>query len=209
MRTPRIRFGRRSLVIGVVVVALGIGWLGNRYGTGGGSDTLHPSTGAPATVSAPASAEQTPDTPGTSPAPAGDQPGPAAPTASTTGPAGDDGVHVDPPAPAATGVDQATSAAVDFLAAWLNTGNKTPQQWQDGFADKVTDRLGGLLANADPQTVPIGVAAEPAAATVTGDQLVEVKIPVVHDEKPAGVAAVTMTSASGRWLASELSWNGQ
>jgi hypothetical protein len=133
---------------------------------------------------------------------------PTSPPTATAGP-GDDGAPDggDRAATITDGPAEPAEAATQFMARFLNTLGKTPEQWRDSFADLVTPALAGLLADTDPARVPAGRVGSRVTVATAGDELVVATVPIVANSDPnreIDKVRVTMTGASHRWLVSEL-----
>lgn len=111
----------------------------------------------------------------------------------------DDGPATAAPAPA--DVTAARTAATSFTAAWLNTTNKSPDQWRADLAGHITPALANDLAAADPSTVPVGQIGSPITVTVGADRLAHVTIPITTG------GAVTVTVVLDEHpLVSDVDW---
>ncbi|GGM52987.1 hypothetical protein ACFFX1_55165 [Dactylosporangium sucinum] len=146
------------------------------------------------------------------------QPSPS--TASTAGPSLDTADEVDgheddgavdtsdAPAVITTGPVDPREASIQVVVKLLNTTGRTADQWRAGLRPYVSDGLFAQLADADPETVPVGRADSSRVAVATaGDQLVVAAVPVVDPASPTRTVAtirVTLSGASHRWLATEL-----
>jgi hypothetical protein len=129
-------------------------------------------------------------------------------TTTTTG--GDDGVGSQPPA-TATPDPAAKEAATAFTAAWLNTYQRTEDQWRAGILPRVTEDLAGELQDADPATVPAGGRVGTVTAGLDG-QLTVADVQVVTDggpKRPLGTLHLSIVSRDGNWLISEIDWAGR
>lgn len=156
-------------VVAVVLVVVGVETVNARTGT-----APAPAVSSPAASNSPAGAAAE------TPAPAG-QSTPGTPSAGDAG--DDDGGDgaADVPAiaaPAPADITAAQAAATAFTAAWLNTTNKSPDQWRADLAGYVTPALANALADADPGTVPVGQIGSPITVTVGADRLAHVTIPI-------------------------------
>lgn len=127
----------------------------------------------------------------------------------TTAPtAEDDGANIPPPSGPA---DVIREAGTVFAARWLNTA-RTAGQWRAGMAELVTPELAAALADAEPETVPVGWIGSPVTVTVAADGLADVAVPVVgglDEANPVrqGVVTLTLVERGGRWLVSEIDWS--
>lgn len=164
------------------------------------------------TSSAPAASS--PTAPGSSDAPAGpaaETPAPAGQATPGASPAEDDHDHdgaddgaddsAATAAPDPADVTAARTAALAFTAAWLNTTNKTPEQWRAALAKHITPALANDLAAADPSTVPVGQTGSPVTVTVEQGRLANVTIPITT----GGAVTVTVV-LDGHPLVSDVDW---
>jgi hypothetical protein len=145
------------------------------------------------------------------------QPAASSPAASTSPPSAvvdnddehsDDGAvdTVDSPAVITAGPAAANEAAIQTVVKLLNTQGKTPPAWRASLRPYVSDDLYAQLADADPTTVPLGRVDDGKVTSATaGDGLVQVQVPVVDTtSKIVATIRVTLSSGTGRWLATEL-----
>ncbi len=128
--------------------------------------------------------------------------------ATETGDHAEDGTDDGAPTVQVTTDPAVQEAAAAFVAAWLNTANRSPQMWRNGLFDQVTPDLAAYLAEADPASVPAGTKA--AAVTVTKQgSLMGAEVKVVTTEptpQQAGTLTLTLVQRGGRWLTSEFDW---
>ncbi len=104
-------------------------------------------------------------------------------------------------------LERAREAAIAFVADWLNTSNKSPEQWREDFRGKVTPELYEQYEDVDPtEIVPNGVIGTGTLAVWRSDQLVEARIPIVtaRTNNRVQTVVVEVTHASGKWLASSI-----
>lgn len=190
MNVPRIRVQPVYVALAVVAVVLVVA----------GVETVSARTGTRPAPAAPSSAASN------SPAgAAAETPAPAGQSTPGTPPAGDDDDGAaDVPAtaaPAPADVTAARTAATAFTAAWLNTTNKSPDQWRADLAGYITAALANDLAAADPGTVPAGQIGSPITVTVGADRLAHVTIPITT----GGAVTVTVV-LGGHPLVSDVDW---
>lgn len=131
--------------------------------------------------------------------------GPSTPAPSSAAPTVDDGAGPgDTPAtgsPVPGQLAAAQDVAERFAAAWLNTTNKSPDQWRADLASYITPELANQLATADPGTVPVGQIGAPVTVTPDGDHLAHVKIPITT----GGTLTVTVILGA-RPAVSDIDW---
>lgn len=188
MNVPRIRVEPVYIALAaaaVVVAVVGVEMVNARTGT-----SPAPAVSAPAASNSPAGV-------------AAETPTPVGQSTPGTPPAGDDGAADVPAtaAPVTADVAAARTAATAFTAAWLNTTNKSPEQWRADLAGYITPALANDLAAADPATVPVGQIGSPITVTVGGDRLARVTIPVTT----GGTVTVTVV-LGGHPLVSDVDW---
>jgi hypothetical protein len=144
----------------------------------------------------------------TSSLPATSSSSPAAPRSSATGD-GDDGTDdTGPVLVQPTARPDVQRAAVEFVAAWLNTYGQSAESWREGLLPRVTAGLAADLADADPASVP--------AAAITGQVTVHQQESLVtadatvlsNDTKRTklGIVSLTMLNEHGTWLVSQIDW---
>lgn len=201
MNAPRIRFQPIHIAlaaVAVVLVVVGVQMVNARTGA---------RTGPPASASAAPNSPNSPNSPaGAADADTAATPGPAGQPTPGTPPADDDDGDgaadaTATAAPAPADVTAARTAATAFTAAWLNTTNKTPDQWRADLAGHITPALANDLAAADPSTVPVGQIGSPITVTIGADRLAHVTIPITTG------GAVTITVVlDGHPLVSDVDW---
>jgi hypothetical protein len=115
----------------------------------------------------------------------------------------------DATAPGGTDAELAAArqAAVQFVAAWLNTTGKTPEQWRAGLSQKLTPAQVEQFADADPESVPPGRIGTPIDADWGGDHLAVVSLPIIEQADRTNThvlttVVVTMVAGPHGWLVS-------
>lgn len=205
MSKPRIRVQPVHIALAVAVVALavvGVQMVNASPGPGAGPA---PAVSSPAAPDGQVVADSPAGAAAETPAPAG-QTTPGAPPVEEhddhddgADDGVDDGQATAAPDPA--DVTAARTAAMAFTAAWLNTTNKTPDQWRADLASHITPALANDLAAADPSTVPVGQIGSPITVTVGQGRLANVTIPITT----GGAVTVTVV-LDGRPLVSDVDW---
>jgi hypothetical protein len=190
--------GRRGIIVAAVAAVIAVIAISNRCGAPATPQTIPAGPASP--TPQPSGSIRWSPTP-TPPRP----PSPAATSPAATDNDGDPGTNPFIRATITAGPADPRDAAVAFVAALLNTLAKTPEQWRAGFADKVTPQLRDLYATVDPSAVPsVGRIDSPVTATVIGDAVVTVRLPVTN----GGTITVTMLGATHRWLVSQVDYTG-
>ncbi len=188
----------RRILLAVLVLGLAVLVLAN---WGGGAPVGQPIS----TQTAPAAE------PAGSSAPAPADPSAAGPAASTAADDDehDDGVASDPPSTVTpTRAPEVQEAATAFAASWLNTFDRSAEQWRSGLLPRVTVDLADELTHAEPGLVPRGGKAGQATVTVDG-ALHNADVPVVAAAgapEEFGVLTLTLVRDGDTWLVSEIDW---
>ncbi len=198
MNTPRIP----SIYIALAAVAVVLVVVGVQMVNAGPGAGPAPAVSSPAAPGGQAVADSPAGAAAETPAPAG-QTTPGTPPAEDHDDGADDGADDGPATavPAPADVTAARTAAMAFTAAWLNTTNKTADQWRADLASHITPALANDLASADPSTVPVGQIGSPITVTVGQGRLAQVTIPITT----GGAVTVTVV-LDGHPLVSDVDW---
>jgi hypothetical protein len=183
-----LALGAAGAVAGIVVLA---SWAS-------GDDSRQPSTARPiqSPTASTAAATATPAA-----VPASIEPAPTA--------ARDDGAVPNTSPPSTEDAAQVRTAAAGFAATWLNKTTKSPARWREDLLPLVTGEQAELLADAEPDKVPVGVVGDKIEAKPLGDgELWNADVPVLVERygKARGTLHLTLTKDGDTWLVSDIDY---
>jgi hypothetical protein len=109
-----------------------------------------------------------------------------------------------PPAPSTSrGTAAPEAVAYAFAGAWANHEGVSAKAWRDRLVPNSTPELTEDLAVTDPEDVPATrVSGRPELVPI-GDNLVDAVV-----ETDAGKLTLRLVAPEGKWLVSEIDWDG-